>query len=230
MTETEICNLALSKIGGAGDQQAGSGFIESIDDDNRVSRRCLFLFPVCRKMTLERLADNDAAPTEAKEFCDLGAESSTDLKMGGYEYVFNLDPDTIRVLRQIDEEFATVPNNITDRIKTYPFSVRFDGTTQKFFTNDLTNEDGDSAFIERCFDQPNTATWSMAFINAHATLLAAELCPIIGASAAERRRLMAEFETLTLPNAFAHSGAQDDDYKREPADYSGGRNKTLTLP
>ena len=103
MTETEIANLALSKIGGAGDQESGSGFIASIDGTDRVSVRCKFLFPHVRRRVLSELAISKTPPKDALVFTDMGTESETTLKMGGWAYCFNVPGGTIAVVRQIEE-------------------------------------------------------------------------------------------------------------------------------
>ena len=228
MTETEIANLALSKIGGAGDQESGSGFIATIDGTDRVSARCKFLFPHVRRRVYAQLVKADTPPKETRIFTDLGAEVEIELKMGGWDYVFNVPGGTIAVIRQIDEVYSTIKASIADKITEYPFQIRWDGTAMKLFTNTLSNTNGDSAFIERMFDQKNTGTWSDELIDCFATLLGSELCPTVGAVNAERERLLAEYKTVSLPDVIAFIQSQDDDYKRTIKDYTGGRSKSLS--
>lgn len=228
MTETEIANLALSKIGGAGDQESGAGFIASIDGTDRVSTRCKFLFPHVRRRAYAHLAIAETYPKETLVFTDLGAEATTTLKMGGWDYVFNVPTNTIAVVRQIGEVFSTIKASIADKITEYSFQIRWQGTTRKLFTNTLSNTDGDSAFIERMFDQKNTGTWSDELIDCIATLLGSELCPTVGAVKAERERLLAEYKTVSLPGVIAFISGQDNDYRRTISNYRGGRNESLS--
>lgn len=229
-TETDVANISLGKIGGAGDQESGTGIIASINGTDRVSARCKLFLPKARRRTLEALVKSDTPPKEALVFTDLGAEGETTLKMGGWDYVFNLPGDTIRngVVRQIDEVFATIKSSIENVITEYPFQIRWQGSTMKFFTNTLSNTDGDSAFIERVFDQKNPNTWTETLLDAIATLLASELCPTIGAVDKERVRLLAEYDTVCLPKAKGVIQSTDSDFKRTIPNYLGGRNKTLS--
>jgi len=223
-TETEIANLGLGKIGGAGDQESGTGLIADINGTDRVSVRCKLWLPRVRRKFLSDLAKSRTPPKEALVFTDLGAAITPTLKMGGWEYAFNVPPDTISVMRQIDEVFATSRSSITDKVKEYPFQIRWQDTTMMLFTNHLTNSAGDSAFVDRFFDQTNPGTWNETFIEAVATLLGAELVPTVGAVNAERTRLLAEYKTICLPDARAFNQAQDDDFLRTVTDYSGGRS------
>lgn len=224
-TETDVCNRALIKIGGAGDQGSGTGIISSINGTDRVSVQCKTLFPGVRRRALTDLAVLRAPPKEALIFTDLGAEITPTLKMGGWNYAFNLPPNTIAVMRQIAEKFATSKPSINAQIKEYSFQIRWQDTTMMLFTNNLTNSDGDSAFVERVFDQKNTGTWSEEFIEAVATLLGSELVPTVGAVDEKRQTLLAEYKTVSLPDAAAAIQSQDDDFIRVITDYSGGRSR-----
>lgn len=226
-TETDVCNLALGKIGGAGDQESGTGLIASINGVDRISARCKFLLPFVRRRVFNDLAKLKTPPKEALVFTDLGAEITTTLKMGGWEFVFTIPNNTIRVMRQIDEKFATRQVSITDKLTTYPFQIRWQDTTMLLFTNDMTNEDGDSTFIDRVFDQTNVGTWNEETRNAIATLLGSELVPTVGAVDQERETLLAEYKTVSLPDASAAIQGQDDDFPPTVKDLKGGRNESL---
>jgi hypothetical protein len=226
-TETEVCNIGIIKIGGAGDQESGTGLIASINGTDRVSVRCKELFPRIRRRVFGDMAKAEAPPKEALIFTDLGAETEPGIKMGGWDYAFNVPKNTIVVTRQIEEVFSTTKASIIDKVVEYPFQIRWEGATMILFTNHLSNSDNDSAFIERVFDQKNTGTWSETTIDAIATLLASELVQGIGAVNAERVRLLAEYKTVALPAAIAFNQAVDDPYKRTIKDYLGGRNQSL---
>lgn len=174
------------------------------------------------------MAVAETYPKETLVFTDMGAEATTALKMGGWDYVFNVPGGTIAVVRQIDEVFSTIKSSIADKVKEYAFQIRWDGTTMKLFTNSLSNTDGDSAFIERMFDQKNTGTWSDELIDCIATLLGSELCPTVGAVREERTKLLAEYKTVSLPDVKAFIQNLDNDYHRTIPNYLGGRNQSLS--
>ncbi len=226
-TETDVINIALGKIGGAGDQESGTGLIASINSPNRVPSRAKLLFPRVRRRVIGDLLKLKTPFKETRIYADLGAEVTTTLKKGGWEFVFNLPGNTISVLRQIDEQFATLQTSITDRLLTYSHEVKRDGTTQLLFTNDLTNTAGDSAFVDIVFDQTNVGAWTEEFIDAVATLLGAELAPTVGSVEEDRQRLLAEYLEVSIPKAMAANQAQDAPFTRQVADYKGGRNESI---
>ena len=230
VTETEVCNLALGKIGGAGDQESGTGLINSINGTDRVSVRCKLLLPSVRRRVLGDLADADVFPQEATEFYDMGVAVTPTIKIAGWTYAFTVPSDTIRVRRQICEEVNTIQYSITDTVLEYPFKTIWQDTTQLLLTNNLTNTALDSAFIERVFDQTDPTTWNEKVLDAIATLLGAELVPTVGAVEETRINLLLEYDRLALPKAKASIGAKDNPFPAYPRDYKGGRNDVLAGP
>lgn len=230
MTETEIANLALGKVGGAGDQVSGAGQIASIDGTDRVSVWCKTLFPRARRRVISDLASLGAPFKETLMYKDLGAENASPPEIGGWDYAFNLPSNVLRVVKQIDEEFITTQSSITDKPKEYRFDVIFKGTTKILITNDLTNAAGTSAFVQYAFDQKVTGTFSEVLINCIATLLGSELVPVVGAVEEKRQTLLAEYKTVTIPDARKYNLAQDNRYTRTIATYKGGRSETLSTP
>lgn len=227
-TETDVANRALGKIQGIGDQESATGIIADINSSDRTPAWCKFLLPQVRRRVLGHLAMADTPPKEARIFTDLGAETTTTLKMGGWDYVFNVPKDTIKVIRQIDEVYSTIKSNIADKITEYAFQIRWKGTDMLLFTNNLSNTDSDSAFIERVFDQDNPGTWSEELIDCIATLLGAELVPALGAVNEKRVTLLAEYKTVSLPTVKAFIQSQDNDFKRiTKPNYKGGRSESL---
>ena len=227
-TETDIANKALGKIKGAGDQESGTGLIASINGSDRVSVRCKLLLPDVRRRVIGDLATLRAPFKETLTYRDLGAENSSPPELGGWDYAFNLPGDCITVMRQIAEDFVTVESSITDVQPTeYRFDVLYDGVTKILVTNNLTNENGDSAFIQYVFDQKNTGAWNDQFIDAVATLLGAELVPVVGAVDEERIRLLTEYETVNIPKCMAHNRGQSNIFTRTKANLKGGRSELL---
>jgi hypothetical protein len=227
-TETDICNRALSKIGGAGDQESGSGFIASINGVDRVSARCKFLLPRVRRRAIGDLAKKDAPFPETLKYLDLGAENASPPETGGWQYAFNLPNNTLRVMKQINEEFVTSQSSITEKPTEYRFETIFKGTAKILLTNTLSNADADSAFVQVVFDQRSTGTYSEEMIECIATLLASELCPTVGANTEKRKSLLAEYKTVSIPDAKSYNQSQSNRTARRIPDYSGGRSKTLS--
>lgn len=228
MTETDICNLALSKIGGASDQESGAGFIASINGTDRVSVRCKFLFPRVRRRVIIDLAKRDAPFPETLMYKDLGGENASPPEIGGWGHAFNLPNNVLTVMKQLDEEFITTQSSIVDRPTEYRFETIFQGTSKILLTNDLSNADGDSAFVQVAFDQKVTGSFSEEMIECIATLLGSELCPTVGASIEKRKSLLAEYKTVSIPEAMRGNQGQSNRTARAIPDYSGGRSQTLS--
>lgn len=187
-TATSICNRALLKLGTAEEQQT----ITSIYEGTDTSINCLILYPQIRNEVLQRWPWN-----ECREFADLGAELSG-IEMADWEYCFNLPANCLAVKAQIDE----------DNRKT-----KYDSEVRKgmLFTNDYSNSDGDSAYIDYIEIESDTSKYSPALKEAIATKLAAELAPVMkkGQLAYD---LIQQYERLVLPKAEGlNQGEQYDD-------------------
>ena len=70
----DIVNMALGKIGGAGDQVDGSAFVSSLSDTDSVSSFCNTAYPQVRKKVIIDLALRDAPFRETAKYADLGAD------------------------------------------------------------------------------------------------------------------------------------------------------------
>lgn len=106
-----------------------------------------------------------------------------------WTYIFALPSDCLHVVRQTDEGYHRMD---------YKHEVK-----QGFlFTNILSSEDTDSAYIEYVYDEETTTVFSEELVEAIATRLAAQLAPrTMGAEHGSRQReeLLNEFERLVLP-------------------------------
>lgn len=173
---TDVCNRAVLKIGTAKEQQT----ITSIYDGSDTANLCLILYPQVRNEVLQRWPWN-----ECREFADLGAELSG-IEMADWEYVFTLPANCLAVIAQIDEDDHTVE---------YKHEIR----RGMLFTNDYSNSNGDSAYINYIIKVTDTSKYSPALVEAMATKLAAELAPTLKPS--ETVRLKKEYELLVLPRA-----------------------------
>jgi len=69
--------------------------------------------------------------------------------------------------------------------------------------------------------------FSDALVECIATLLAAELCPIIGRNLEVRQRLLLEYKELTVPDAKRFNQSQFNNSAKTVPDYSGGRTQVL---
>lgn len=226
-TETDICNLALIKGGGAGDQESGTGLIASIDGTDRVSAQCKLLFPQVRRRVIIDLAKKNAPFKETLMYKDLGGENADPPETGGWEYAFNLPGNVLLVTKQVDWNFKTTQSSITDKPKVYRFDVIYEGTTKILITNDLTNEDGDSAFVQYAFDLKPTGNFSPGMINCIATLLASELAATIGLTDEKRVNLLAEYNAVAIPDAMIFNQAQGNSYARTIQNLKAGRSEFL---
>jgi len=220
MTETDIANYGLAKVGGGGDQESGSGFISDINaTDSPLAAKCRTLFPVCRGRVISDLAKLKCPFRETVKYADLGAKvtGTTLPEIEQWDYAFNLPGNCLAVVEQILESTGASNYN-------FEMILNAQDNGKLFLTDDLTNYDENSAYIQYCIDQPNTATWSFPFIECVATILAAELCPLIGKDVKMRMQLLIEYKTVCIPDAQVFNQSQGKNYaKVVPNNYLGGR-------
>jgi len=235
MTETDLANIALGKLGGAGDQLQGNAFISSIDDSDNVSTFCKFTLPRIRRRTIIDLATRDCPFRETVRFADLGAEidSGDTPEIGQWQYAFNLPGNCLAVIRQFDE------NSIATRKHPTAYQTRSnvnyqwemvanaEGNGQILLTNTLSNYGGDSAFIAYAADITAVGAFSEQMIECIATLLAAELCPVVGRDLETRTAMMQEYYLKSIPDAQRVNQSGFNSTARTIQDLSGGRNKNL---
>jgi hypothetical protein len=229
MTETDLANFALTEIGGAGDQANANGLIDDIDDVDRISSYCRTLLPVCRKTAITDLATAKCPPREATRYADLGNQIAAGNlpEIGGWSYAFVLPSNCLAVSRQIDHDFTTT----TGPRQEYRFETiaNKDGTGLIFLTNDLTNIDNTSAFIEYVIDVPVSSIFSMPLTNCITLLLGSKLCTPIGKDLKLMASLLQEYEQLAKPNAAAFNRSQLNNSAKTTYDYLGGRNNPILI-
>jgi len=143
-------------------------------------------------------------------------------EMGAYQYAFTLPSDFYVLVRQTDEVY-TVLEGVQQEYQCKKILNR-DGDGLILLTNDLTNEGGDSAYIEYCIDQETFTLFSPAFEECIAMLLAVELCPILGRDLETRQKLLVEYKKITIPDAKRFNQSQLNNHSRIIPDYSGGRS------
>jgi len=232
-TETDICNISLGKLGGAGDALNGNAFISSIDGSDKVSSWCKLNFPRIRRRVIKDLATRKAPFRSTVRFLDLGTELDTTPDIGQWEHAFTLPGDCLEVVSQFDE------NLIAARTQSRPYQVRAQveyqwemvadatGNGKILLTNTLSNTDRDSAFIEIIVDTPNTTSFSEEMIDCIATLLASEVAPVIGRDMEASNVMLAKYEQVVMPNAQAENQRGFNNTARSIPDWGGGRSKVL---
>lgn len=233
--ETDICNLALGKLGGAGDALNGNAFISSIDDTDKVSSWCKLAFPRVRRSVISDLATSKTPFRSTVRFADLGAAISEANRpeTGNYTYAFNLPGDCLTVVSQFiegsivtrDQRAYSAPGgNVFNQWEVVASSS---GTGKILLTDYLTNEDENSAFIEYVIDTPATGGFSEELINCIATLLASEVAPMVGRDMEASNAMLAKYEQIVIPKAKKANVAGFNNSARNVSNYRGGRNRTI---
>ena len=148
-------------------------------------------------------------------------------EMGNWRYAFDLPNDFFCIVRQTDKNHCTYfwfdEGNRAYRECKFQTIINKDGDGFLFLTNHLSNREHTSAFIEYCIDQTNPALFSQAFVECLVTLLAAELCPIVGKDIKTRQQMLLEYEQLSKPDAQAYNQTQFNNEAHVVSDYKGGR-------
>ena len=229
-SETDICNIALGKLGGAGDELGGNAFIGSIDGSDKVSSWCKLNFPRARRRSIVDLAIMECPFRSTIRFLDLGGAVSSTLEIGEYQYAFNLPGDCLAVVRQFDENY--IASRSQSNISTSPTSkvnYRWEtiankaGTGKILLTNTLSNTARDSAFIEHVIDTPNTGGFSEGLIECIATLLAHGVAPVLGRDMESAAFMLQQYLDVAVPNAQAENQKGFNNSARLKTNYLGGR-------
>lgn len=206
-----ICNRALGILGGGEDTRT----ITALGDGSNTSDLCDLFYTPSRKTVLTRLH-----PQECSYYADLGDESSFTGEKAEWEYVFDLPDECLRVVKQTDEKYHLIE---------YDFDVK----QSKLFTNALSNEDGDSAYIVYVKNETDGSLFSEETARCISLLLASDLAPrIISGDWGWKRRLdlLDEFESLALPIAKGTDKSQKYEHNKHIGRDShyevlGGRNE-----
>jgi len=143
-------------------------------------------------------------------------------EMGAWEYAFNLPSDYHAMVRHCDESY-TVKNGVRKEYQ-YQTILNRDGDGLILLTNDFSNLGANSAYIEYVIDQTDFDLFSPALEEAIATLMAAELSPILGRNLKVRQEFLLEYKQLTVPDAKRYNQSQFNNSAKVVRDYSGGRS------
>lgn len=236
MTETEISNLALGKLGGAGEALGGNAFIDSIDGTDKVSSWCKLAFPRIRRRVITELAVVGAPFRSTVRFLDLGAAiaDASLPEIGNYSYAFNLPNTVLAVVRQFNEDSIASRDRrayrTTETEVNYQWEVMANlaGTGKILVTDTLSNADQDSAFIEHVIDTPATGGFTEGMVDCIATLLASEVAPVVGREMDASDRMLMRYERVAKKNAIRENLAGFNHSARQTTNYRGGRSQTIT--
>ena len=191
---TALANRMFTKLGGSRDDL----FIDDIDDtDDKNAVNAKRIYAQVRNEVLIRCLWNNC-----RKYADLGSVV-VGLEMADWNYAFSLPSDTIFVSGQIDED---------DRKLNFTYEIR----GLYLFTNDYSNSDGDSAYIDYIYLVTDADEYSPGLVEAITTKWAAEMAPIYKPEWTER--LKREYEYLVLPNSKAVN--QQEQYADDEGSYS----------
>ncbi len=237
-TETEIANLGLGKLGGAGEALGGNAFIDDINGTDKVSSWLKLNFPRARRRVITDLAVRECPFRSTVRFKDLGAElaSSSIPEIGQYLYAFNLPGHCLAVVMQFNENYTATRNaSRGSQSNIQPITYKWDmiankaGTGKILLTNTLSNIANTSAFIEYVRDTPNTGGFSEELIDCIATLLASEVGPMVGYTDRKTAdEMLFKYREIAIPNAQRANQFGFNNRVRQIPDVSGGRSSRAT--
>ncbi|MDD5011091.1 MAG: hypothetical protein PHQ00_03100, partial [Phycisphaerae bacterium] len=144
-------------------------------------------------------------------------------EVGGWAYAFALPSDYIAMVAQLQESF----NSTTKGRQKYRFETIINRTETGMIllTNDLSNTAGTSAFVQYVIYQDNPAVYSNPLVECVATLLAAELCPMVGKGMDERIKLLQEYQQVNIPEAMKFNTSQYNNLSKFVPNFLGGRGE-----
>jgi hypothetical protein len=237
-TPTDICNLGLGKLGGAGDAQSGTAFIASIDGDDKVSQWCKINFPRVRRRVIIHLALLKSPFRITVKLKDLGAQIADDSlpEIGQWRYAFDLPKDCLEVTSQFLELATSRRVYSGSQSPVCPVTYRFETFGNKandgkiLVTDVFSNEACSSAFIDYVIDVENTGGYSEDLIDCIATLLSSEICPVVGRDMETANAQLVKYEQIVVPKAQAANQRGHDNTTKPIPDYSGGRSQGGVVP
>lgn len=220
MTETEIANRALLKIGGAGEQINGKGFLNDINAEDNISCQCRSTLPFCRRRAISDLAALGLPFRESLKYADLGsAATSGELpEVSAWLYAFNLPGDYLAMVSLLKQDGTELAD------KSFETILNKSNNGRLLLTNQLSNSDATSVYIKYTIDQTNLTMYSEALIECIATLMAAELCALVGKDEKMRQQMLVEYANFAVDKAKRFNRMGEEKPKPELPNYSGGRS------
>lgn len=189
-TDVDICNLALI--------QDGATLITTLSssDVSDNSQLCQKVYPLVKDICLTRWEWNGVT-----RFAGLGgARNDSEQEQADWQYVFNLPDDCLHVVAQIAEsnhkkKFAHAPKG------------------RQLYTSDLSNNDGDSAYIEY-ISISDVSKFSPQLIEYIALKLAIAMAPtLMGVSEESQLHIQGmqrELRLRVLPEAIGRNQDEGD--------------------
>lgn len=168
---------------------------------------------------------DDTIGSSAYDYTENSGYWSFAPEIGPYEYAYALPSDCKAVVRQLDQYYSGEEDTRTE----YQFEVILnrDDDGLIIITNDLCNRDGDGIFVEYVIDQDDASLFCEEFVECIATLLAAELCPVVGRDLKTRQTMLLEYENRAVPDAKKYNMAQVNKSAKKVPNYLGGRSKVI---
>ena len=234
VTPTDICNIAVGKLGGAGEDGDGNAFIASIDGADKTSSWCKLNYPRARRKVISDLAVAGLPFRSTVRFADLGAEPTVQVEIGNWTYKFNVPGNALVVISQFNEDVTQVRRQPADYVSDVA-NVEYQweqiandaGTGTLLLTDTLSNSDQTSAFIDYAIDITNTKAFSEDMIECIATLLASKIAPVAGGDRDMSTELLIEYKQVCIPAAKSANGRAFNNSARPIQNYKGGRTEIL---
>ena len=196
---TDICNLALIRCG-----VPEADLMTSFYDGSKHSNLCNKVYPEARRRASALWEWN-----EGTKYADLGAALSGDSlpEMADWDYAFNLPSDCLGFIAQVDQDAHN---------EKYEYELK-DG---KLLTNELTNSDGDSAYIHYINEEKTVTVFKVWFRYVVALCVAIDLS--VSLAGKDRlnlkESLQAELYEFVLP--ICKSLNQSEKYHDDEGSYS----------
>lgn len=148
--------------------------------------------------------------------------------IGPYLFAFELPSNFHAMVRQTLEGWSTKDGTL--REYQHDIVLNRDGDDFILVTNDLTNQDRDSAYIEYVFDQITFSMFSPELEECLAMKLGAELAPMVGRNYEFRTAMLVEYQKLTIPETLRKIHGKENNYSKFIPDFSGFRTRRRAIP
>lgn len=157
MTETDLCNMALSHI--------GEGLITSLDDDNETARICKQYYQHARRLVLSQYMWGFARRVEPL------AKIQVETYTGGYKHTYLYPEHALRIYRIIQDTELRNGLYASYTVKDIPNYEVFNlDTSTKAIGTNIT-----SAYVDYIFDTNDPDIFPPIFVEALTRFLAASL-------------------------------------------------------
>lgn len=140
--------------------------------------------------------------------------------IGEWLYAFDLPSDFVEIVGQYDESGSHKRKNYQSQ---YPCAtmLNIDGDGWLLLTDDISNDNGDSAYVGYVKDSTAYSIWSYQFVDCVATNLAIMLCPVVGKDMETQKKLEVYYAKKALPDAKKYNAMFFVDKITTDLDYTG---------